>query len=124
MGEFRKQHNQEEIKRNWGKIKQGVTIDEIIDTLIEESVVSIEKWLDIKDKREKDKVEEVLRIIWQKPRGIPIFHRALKNNNHGNLADSLNIIDDSGKPVRNIHFLFYFTQELRTEEKKSMFRFI
>ena len=108
MSEDITQHNTEEIRKNYGKIKKGLIVDDVIDQLIDDGVVSIEKWHEIK-RSDKDKVEEVLQILWNKPRVIPIFHKALKNNNHESLAALLKIKDNPGEPEWNTYFLFYFT---------------
>ena len=99
------QRNKNLIHKYWGTIKQNLIVADVIDQLIEEGVVEVDRWLEMKKIRsEIDKAEELLVILIRKPSSIPVFYRALKNTNHP-LAAELQILEDSNSSGNENNFL-------------------
>ena len=80
------------LTNNWGLVKQSVVLNHIVDPLIEKRIISVDQWMDLKNKSmtEPERMEELLYILLKsKPESVSIFLKALRNKGYKHIADEL-----------------------------------
>lgn len=80
------------LTNNWGLVKQSVVLNHIVDPLIEKRIISVDQWMDLKNKSmtEPERMEELLYILMKsKPASVSIFLKTLRNKGYQHIADEL-----------------------------------
>ncbi|XP_071140369.1 chromosome partition protein Smc-like [Mytilus edulis] len=83
---------QDILTKHWGLVKQSVVLNHIVDPLIENHVISVDQWMDLKNRRmtEPERMEELLYIILKsKQDSVFIFLKALRKRGYKHVADEL-----------------------------------
>lgn len=83
---------QELLTKHWGLVKQAVVLHHIVDPLIERNVLTVDQWMDLKNRRisEPERMEELLYIILKSRHdSVDLFLKALKQKGYKHIADEL-----------------------------------
>lgn len=104
---------------NWGYVKRNVKLADVVDHLIENEIISLEQWSDLKKNTnltEKERMEEFMMDNFKKdnPENIRIFLEALRKNGYKQVAD---FIDGGSSKYNNIHYFLriYFNAEKKKD---------
>lgn len=82
----------EVLTKHWGLVKQAVVLHHIVDPLIENSVLTVDQWMDLKNRRisEPERMEELLYIMLKSRHdAVSYFLKALKQKGYKHVADEL-----------------------------------
>lgn len=111
----------EKLIENWGNVKRNVKLADVVDPMIENNIVSLGLWTDLRDNKqsEKDRMEEFMLKIFNKdnPEAIEIFVEALRKNGYKSTADSIS--GRSGK-YNLIYYYMYLKIYLKAEKREIL----
>lgn len=81
--------NYKKLQRNVKKIKRNLSVEDVLDDLISEEVLSIEDGVFIRDKRVNHAMADSLieKLIFVGEKGFEIFECVLRNNGYGYMID-------------------------------------
>lgn len=81
--------NYKKLQRNIKKIKRNLSVEDVLDDLIANEVLSIEDGMLIRDKRVNHAMADSLieKLIFVGKDGFEIFERVLRNNGLGFMID-------------------------------------
>lgn len=81
--------NYKKLQRNLKIIKKNLFVEDVLDDLISEEVLSIEDGMLIRDKRVNHAMADSLieKLIFVGEKGFEIFERVLRNNGLGYMID-------------------------------------
>lgn len=87
--------NYKKLQRNVKKIKRNLSVEDVLDDLISEEVLSIEDGVFIRDKRVNHAMADSLieKLIFVGEKGFEVFECVLRNNGYGYMID----IDEESK---------------------------